>query len=268
MDSTANQPSPAPAPGFFSSFRLRSEDLTAGLSAPLTGFRYLRDHPRLRKFAIAPILLNMILTLVVTVTIVYFARETYVQNAGKLTDMQILSTAGDLLLMFVIVLASILSIVVAYMVIALMICGVLFEKLALETEREIGHDVSQFEDITLFHLAADLIRDITKLILLHAVVFLIQCIPGLGPAVGTPASLSLQWYVLGVEYLSFPMLLRGLRRDQRLLWARQHLLATMGLGAVVAFFLLIPILNALILTAAVVGAVLIYNDRPFESPTP
>jgi len=125
--------------------------------------------------------------------------------------------------------------------------------------------VAQFEDITIIHLAIDLARDITKLILFHAVIFLVQCIPGLGPAVGTPASLSLQWYVLGVEYLSFPMLLRGLRRDQRLLWARQHLLATMGLGAVVAFFLLIPILNALILTAAVVGAVRLYNDHPIDS---
>jgi CysZ protein len=247
---------------------MNSADLTAGIGAPLNGFRYLRDHPRLRKFAIAPILLNMILTFVTTAAIIYYAREIYLQNAGKLADMPLLSTAGDLLLMFVIVLASILSVVVAYMVIALMVCGVLFEKLAFETEREIGHDVSQFEDITIFHLAVDLTRDITKLILLHAAIFLIQCIPGLGPAVGTPASFALQWYVLGVEYLSFPMLLRGLRRDQRLLWARQHLFATMGLGAIVAFFLLIPILNALILTAAVVGAVLLYNDRPFATPAP
>jgi len=158
-------------------------------------------------------------------------------------------------------LAVLAATVLSYMVIALLVCGYWFERLARETERELGHDPSQFSDITFLALASDLVRDFSKLILLSVLLLFANVLPIVGSTVAAVGSLVLQWYVLGVEYLSFPMLLRAQRRPVRLAWCRQRFALIVGLGLVIAVFLLIPILNAVLLTGGVVGAVLLYDER-------
>ena len=89
------------------------------------------------------------------------------------------------------------------------------------------------------------------------------------PVVGTMAGLCGSYYftcaTLGFEYFDFPMALRGMRRREKLAFVRRHRACTLGLGTVVMAMAMLPILNALFLTTAVIGAVLLH--RRLETPT-
>jgi uncharacterized protein involved in cysteine biosynthesis len=67
-------------------------------------------------------------------------------------------------------------------------------------------------------------------------------------------------YTLGLEYFDYPLALRGLRRPEKLAFGRRHRLHVLGLGTAVAILALVPIVNAVLLTTAVTGAVLLHRQ--------
>ena len=66
-------------------------------------------------------------------------------------------------------------------------------------------------------------------------------------------------YILGAEFLGYPLELRGQRWRDRQAFAKQWVGATVGLGIVVTGLMLIPIVGAVFQTTAVVGAVLLHR---------
>ena len=64
---------------------------------------------------------------------------------------------------------------------------------------------------------------------------------------------------LGFEYFDYLLSLRGLRRSEKLAFARRRRPFTLGLGTSVAVLAFVPIINAVFLTTAVVGAVLLHK---------
>ncbi len=75
--------------------------------------------------------------------------------------------------------------------------------------------------------------------------------------IGIGGSYYFTCFALGREYWDYPLSLRGLRRKEKHLFANQHKMHTLGLGTAVIILLLIPIVNAVLLTTAVTGAVLL-----------
>lgn len=68
-------------------------------------------------------------------------------------------------------------------------------------------------------------------------------------------------WMLGLEYASYPMDNHGYRfREQRRQMARRPLL-TLGFGGTVLFASMVPVLNFVIMPAAVAGATLLYIER-------
>jgi uncharacterized protein involved in cysteine biosynthesis len=70
---------------------------------------------------------------------------------------------------------------------------------------------------------------------------------------------------LGLDFFDYPLSLRGKRRAEKRLFGRQHRPCVLGTGTAVAMLSLVPLLNALLLTTAVTGAVLVHR-RLVQSP--
>ncbi len=88
---------------------------------------------------------------------------------------------------------------------------------------------------------------------------LLNIVPIVGSIVAICGGMYFQWFILGLDYLDFPMSLRGIRREQKRAFAKHHRWHTLGLGAAVFLLILIPAIGAIFLTTAAAGAVLLHR---------
>jgi len=86
----------------------------------------------------------------------------------------------------------------------------------------------------------------------------------LGSLLGLCGSLYFDCYLLGRDYLGFPMSLRGMRREEQRAFSARHRWHTLGLGASVLLFTLVPVLGSILLTTAAAGAVLLNRQLIWE----
>ena len=87
----------------------------------------------------------------------------------------------------------------------------------------------------------------------------VQFVPVVGSILGLCGSYYFTCSTLGLNFLDYPLGLRGQRRREKLLFVRQHRMHTLGLGTVVAMLVIVPVVNAVFLTTAVTGAVLLHR---------
>jgi uncharacterized protein involved in cysteine biosynthesis len=69
-------------------------------------------------------------------------------------------------------------------------------------------------------------------------------------------------FIFGADYLDFPLSLRGMRRRAKRDLCRAHRWQTIGLGAGVFAFNLVPIIGSVLNAGAAVGAVLLFHRWP------
>lgn len=93
---------------------------------------------------------------------------------------------------------------------------------------------------------------------------ILSVIPGLNVA-AAPLWILFSAWMLAVEYADYPMANHGLRfaRQRELLSQRRFL--SLGFGAAVMLALVVPILNFVVIPAAVAGASVMWVERFAES---
>jgi uncharacterized protein involved in cysteine biosynthesis len=64
---------------------------------------------------------------------------------------------------------------------------------------------------------------------------------------------------LGYAYLDYPLSLRGMRRKEKRRFVREHRSHSLGLGTAAMGLAFLPVANAVFLTTAVVGGVMLYR---------
>ena len=229
-----------------------------GLAVPWEGFRFMRARPRLWTYGVAPVLLNLLITALLLALLVGIAAYFIYVLHPKFDDtgwgraFEVLAALG------ILVVAVGLSFV-AWVVLQGILCGRFYERLARRVEQELGLPDEQFRELSLAAQAADSIADAGYLLAVNSGCLALQIVPVLGTIAGLGGSYYLTCMRLGMEYLDYPLNLRGLRRSERRAFAGRHRPHVLGLGTAVAVLTLVPIVNAVLLTTAVTGAVLLHR---------
>ncbi|MCX7046728.1 MAG: EI24 domain-containing protein [Candidatus Sumerlaeota bacterium] len=230
-----------------------------GFSAPARGFTYMCRHPRLWTHAIIPILLNIVITGLALLLLIaaagYFSTHLHPWFAGawywRVAEVFCVLAFG---------LMALAGACAVWLLFQTILCGYYYDKLARRIEMQLGLPLEAFKDISLWQQAAEGLTDVAFLIAGNAGLLFLNLIPVLGSAVAFVGSFYFSCSLFGAEYLSYPLSLRGIKRKERRAFARRFRFHVLGLGAVVFFFSLLPVIGSIILASAVAGAVLMHRS--------
>jgi CysZ protein len=240
------------------------EDFREGLMTPWDGLRYMSRNPALWRYGILPVVVNLLITglllMILIATGVYFFTAIHPKfGDGWLWGLAELLVAG----LFVVAVIGLA--VAAWMTLQTILCGWFYDRLARQVELQIGTRPEDLRDVPLWPQAVDALRAVSLLVLVNAGCIVVQIVPGVGTVLGLCGSYYFTCSTLGFEYFDYPLSLRGLRRSEKLAFTRRHRPHTLGLGTAVAMLAVIPVVNAVFLTTAVTGAVLLH--RRLKEPT-
>lgn len=229
-----------------------------GLAVPWIGLRYMMRHPALWRYGVFPVLVNLLITGFLLILLIAAGGWFFVTIHPKFGEGAWWLLAEVLAAALVVVVVFGLA-VVAWMVLQGILCGHFYGRLAEQVELQLGMRREEIKDVPFGVQVADTFRDVSSLILVNAGCLVVQIIPGLGTVVGLASSYYFTCFTLGLEYWEYPLALRGLRRGEMREFARRHRAQTLGLGTMVTLMALVPLVNAVLLTTAVTGAVLLHR---------
>ena len=229
-----------------------------GLTVPWLGLRYMSRHPALWRYGVIPVLLNLLITtlllvLLIVVAVLFFSKlhPRFVDGWGW-TLVEIL--LGVLLLVAVLGLT-----LVAWLVLQGILCGHFYSRLARQVELQLGMPPEQIAEVPFAYQVGDTLRDVGFLAVVNAGCICVQIVPGIGSVLGVCGSYYFNCFTFGLDYLDHPLALRGTRRREKRAFAKRHRAHTLGLGTAVLAITLLPVVNAVLLTTAVTGAVLLHR---------
>jgi CysZ protein len=237
--------------GFVKHFR-------GGISAPVDGFAFLNNHPALWRYGVWPVLVNIVVTFVVWLSAFYvgwMVWDSYQTALPIAWWTGIVKWTG----LICIVLLTLALGFATYLLMLGVICAWFFSKLAYHVELALGSKPEDLVEIPVFAQVIDTLRAICKLVVINVLVLFLHLIPVVGSIAAVVIGLYMDAYILGAEFLGYPLELRGQRWRDRQAFAKQWVGATVGLGIVVTGLMLIPIVGAVFQTTAVVGAVLLHR---------
>lgn len=236
-----------------------TREFRAGFAASVTGFSFLNNHPALWRFGIWPVLVNIAVTFVVWLSAFYAGWGAW---DSYHTALPIAWWAGLVkwIGLACIVLLTLALAFIMYVMLIGVICAWFFSKLAYHVEIALGSAPEELSEVPVAAQVMDSLRAVFKLLVVNVAVLVLHLVPVVGSMAAVAIGLYLDAYILGAEFLGYPLELRGKRWLERQAFAKQRLGATMGLGIVVTALMLIPIVGAVFQTTAIVGAVLLHRE--------
>ena len=239
----------------------KSSDVRRGIAAPLEGLRYLVAHAELWRYAILPIVLNVLVTGLVLLILVgagaWFAVRIHPSFSPTWwgTVLEILAGAG--ILVVALALAAI-----AWLLLNGILCGHFYAKLAKRVELQLGTPPEALREVPLGQQIVDTFRDVGALLAINIGLLLLNIVPLVGSVAALLLGVYFDGFIFGRDYLDYPMSLRGMPRAMKLQLARSHRWQTIGLGTGVFAFTLVPIVGSVLNAGAAVGAVLLFHRWP------
>jgi len=239
----------------------KSSDVRRGIAAPLEGLRYLVAHAELWRYAILPIVLNVLVTGLVLLILVgagaWFAVRIHPSFSPTWwgTVLEILAGAG--ILVVALALAAI-----AWLLLNGILCGHFYAKLAKRVELQLGTPPEALREVPLGQQIVDTFRDVGALLAINIGLLLLNIVPLVGSVAALLLGVYFDGFIFGRDYLDYPMSLRGMPRAMKLQLARSHRWQTIGLGTGVFAFTLVPIIGSVLNAGAAVGAVLLFHRWP------
>jgi CysZ protein len=238
-------------------------DFGKGFSAPIAGFRHMVANPGLWRYAVLPILLNVLVTSLVLAVLVaaalHFAHRVHPWFAeryhGSAWGMTLEAGAAIATVLVAITLAF-----VTWVALNAVLTGHFNGKLARAVEVQLGMPDDQMRDLSLGYQIIDAGRDLSKLLLINLGLLALNLVPVVGSALALVLGIYFDGFVFGFDYLDLPMELRGMRRHEKLARARAHRWETIGLGSAVFLLNFIPVVGSVFLATAATGAVLLHRD--------
>jgi uncharacterized protein involved in cysteine biosynthesis len=247
-----------------------------GICAPWHGWRLLRQQPQLWALAALPTLLNVLISLVVAIVVIgggYWLVTALHENfAGQYTGWGwYAALAGEVLLVLSVAPLVLILAIILWKILTTILCGYFFSRLALEVERLIGIGDQDLKPVSLAAEAAGLIFSLVVLIVGSTVLIALVFIPIVGGILSFVVGTLFTCWIMGLDYLGYPLALRGLTRWRQYPFGLENSSRAIGLGLFVSFCELLPIIGAIPLTSAVVGAVLLHRKctipkTPTHSP--
>jgi CysZ protein len=229
-----------------------------GLSAPWLGFRYMARHLGLWRYGVIPVLLNLLIATLLLVVLVGLAVLFFGKLHPWFDDGRLWRLAE--ILFGLLLLAAVLGLaLVAWLVLQGILCGHFYSKLARQVELQLGVRPGEIKELPFSYQVADTLRDVGFLAVANTACIAVQIVPGIGSVLGLCAGYYFNCFTFGLDYLDHPLALRGMRRREKRAFAKRHRAHTLGLGTAVLAITLLPLINAILLTTAVTGAVLLHR---------
>ena len=229
-----------------------------GFRTPWDGLAYMCRHPGLWKYGIIPIILNVIITGLVIVLLIVVVGFTvdwlhpkFPEGGGWLA-LEIVCGIGLLLL-------ALVGAFVCWLLLQKILCDHFYGKLAVQVELGLGLPPEEIHDVPFLSQLSDAIRDVFSLVFINVGLLLLHVVPVLGSLVAAACSFYFAFLILGGDFLSYPLDIRGMRRSEKRAFCKRHRFHTLGLGAVVTPLLFVPVVGAVLLTTAVTGSVLLHR---------
>ncbi len=240
----------------------RLDRFVEGAKSPFWGWRLMNGTPRLWKYAVIPIVFNLLITMLVlamliglAVWFIHSVHPWFHEGWGDWTAwLGWLLEIGAVLILVVLALGVTL---ITYMLLSGILCGYFYGRLAEEVEVLLGMPRDQLQSISIAAEAVDTAVSVAELIVVNGGFLLFGFIPLVGPPVALVGSTYWNWAIFGLEYLTYPLSLRGQRRGQRRRYCKRNRPHNLGLGAVVMLMQFIPVLGAVPLATAAAGSVLL-----------
>lgn len=123
----------------------------------------------------------------------------------------------------------------------------------------LGLPSEQIKEVPFAYQVGDTLRDVGFLAVVNTGCICVQIVPGVGSVLGVCGSYYFNCFTFGIDFLDHPLALRGIRRREKRAFAKRHRTHTLGLGTAVLGITLLPVINAVLLTTAVTGAVLLHR---------
>ena len=229
-----------------------------GIAASFEGLSFLCSRPTLWRFAIWPILINIVVSLA-SLLIAYQAGSHFWQSYANSLPIVWWATVVKWCLFLVVVVIALTVAFVAYLLLQSVFCAWFFSQLARQVDLFLGTRPDELTDPPIVAQISDALRASIKLLIVNVFVLLLNVIPVVGSIAALVIGLYVDAFILGSEFFGYPLELRGIRWRDRQRIAKAHLGTTLGLGTVVSLLFLIPILGPAIQATSVVGAVLLFR---------
>jgi CysZ protein len=230
-----------------------------GVTAPCLGLAYMTGRPGLWHYGLLPVLLNLLISLGVLVGFL-FGVKTLSQSVHEYFATWWGGTLFAWASLVALVVAAVAAAAAAWFVLQGLLCDFFYTRLARRVELELGAHPSELREVPFWLDLLDGLVSLTVLVVLNVGLLVLHCVPVAGSLLAAACSLLVACWVFGLYFMRFPLVLRGRRRGHRGAFARRHPGQTLGMGAVVFACNLLPVVNAVLLTGAVVGAVLLHRE--------
>ncbi len=236
----------------------------AGASYALKGFRLIR-RPGLRRYFIIPIGLNVILFAVLS----WYAMSRFT----SLVNSVIPEDGGWWIGVLAIVAAALVGLAMLVIIffgftlllnlIGAPFNGLLAEKVEAMLNREPLATKGGFGRF-LANFVSSIMGELRKYIyfaMLGLVIVLISLIPGVNILLAPIFAFMLGGWMMALEYLAYPMGNHDKYFPEVRRWARSNPMLSLGFGIMVLLLTITPLLNLVVMPAAVAGATLMWSER-------
>lgn len=250
----------APESSLSTGFRL-------GFAAPWDGLRHMRRNRPLWRYALAPIALNLLITGLLLALLVWaavaFGMHLHPRFAGGFW-----LRALEVLVAVALGAATLGATAALWILFQAVLCGFFYGRLARQVELQLGTPPEELTELPFWREAADGLRLFLSLVGIHLGLLFLHLVPVIGSVAAVAGGVYFDCWLLGKEFLQFPLALRGLGRRELQTFAEQHRRTTLGLGAATLLLSLVPVVNAVLLTTAVTGTVLLRRRLVSGLPIP
>lgn len=238
-------------------------DFAAGAGYLLRGFRLIRQ-PGLRRYFVGPVIVNIF----VLASLIGFGATRYADVTQKLLPQ------GDSLWVGIIgifawVLFGLVVMVLGFFLFSLIVnlIGAPFNGLLSEKVERLLVPPTLDSKPRKSHFIADIIpsiaSEIRKTVIFLAVsvmLMVLVIIPGIN-LIAAPLILIITAWMLALEYVSYPMNNHNKYFSDVRRWLRKRRMLGLGFGVAVAVAMLVPLINMIVMPAAVAGATALWVER-------
>lgn len=232
--------------------------------SPWHGWRYLLRHRELWRYAVLPTIANLMITAVtlgvLILGVAFFVRVIHPRIVGDLEGgWRWLAVGGEVVATIVMLLICGGIAVLVWKFLSGVLCGFFYGRLTEQVERALGVHGDEIRSLSLLHELIDTFINLSLLVFVNGLFFLLNFVPLIGSVAALLGSLLFTWFILGLDTLSYPLAVRGRRRAEQFAYGKRRLGHTLGLGMFGFVVTFVPVVGALCLTSAVVGAVLLHR---------
>lgn len=239
-------------------------NFAAGASYALKGFSFIRK-PGLRRYFVIPIGLNVVLFSVLS----WYAMSRFSALMDKVLPegggwwVGALTVIAALLVGVFLLVVIFFGFTIVLNLIGAPFNGFLAEKVEAMLNREpiaskgsVGRFLSNF-----FRAIRGELRKYLYFAMLALIVLVVSFIPGLNFLLAPVLSFLLGGWMMALEYLAYPMENNDKYFPEVRRWARSNPMLCLGFGVMVLLLTITPILNLVVMPAAVAGATLMWSER-------